>query len=48
MALKDVIRCNRKRLGVSVDEFVRLMNVGSATAFRCKAGTQETIIFAVL
>ena len=41
MALKDVIRRNRKRLGVSVDEFAHLMNVGRATAFRWEAGTRE-------
>ena len=41
MALKDVIRRNRKRLGVSVDEFARLMDIGRATAFRWEAGTQE-------
>ena len=33
MALKDVIRRNRKRLGLTVDDFARLMNVGVATAF---------------
>ena len=38
MALKDVIRRNRKRLGVSVDEFARLMGIGRATAFRWEAG----------
>ena len=44
MALKDVIRRNRKRLGVSVDEFARLMGIGRATAFRWEAGTREPTI----
>ena len=40
MALKDVIRRNRKRLGVSVEEFARLIGISRATAFRWEAGTQ--------
>lgn len=41
MALKDVIRLNRKQLGVSITEFARLMGIGRATAFRWESGTQE-------
>ena len=41
MALKDVIRRNRKRLGLTVDDFARLMNVGVATAFRWENGSYE-------
>lgn len=44
MALKDVIRRNRKRLGVSITEFARLMGIGRATAFRLEAGTREPAI----
>ena len=41
MALKDVIRRNRKRLGVSITEFARLMGIGRVTASRWESGTQE-------
>ena len=41
MTLKDVIRRNRKRLCMTVDEFARLMNVGRATVCRWEAGMAD-------
>ena len=44
MALKDEIRRNRKRLGLTVRGFARLMNIGESTAFRWESGTQEPTV----
>ena len=44
MALKDTIKRNRKRLGLSVDDFARIMNVGVATAFRWENGSYDPTV----